>query len=178
MALRARLRGLDRPADVLVFLLDQVRASHLRVSESLKTQVQAAVEQATAEANRRYALKVAVSCLEELGHRVESGFETKTAAGLPVQLRRARWPGHAIQLRFSTSDDSIELDVVRAAGARHSSRTRDREVQEEFCDDYARLSLAAQGQGVELSTIRATPPGAPIQTGTPDRPPRPQKKSL
>jgi len=167
--LEAQLEGLSGPAAASGReALQEARRSGARPTDDLRATVAGAVAAERAEADRVYAIGVAVSCFEELGYAVDEGFETETVSRGMLHARNTRWPGYALRIRGTMSGD-IGFHVVRQVDT-PADLVREREVEEEFCTDFEHVRRSAAARGVHFRMKREDPPGTwPMIAAVPEQ---------
>jgi len=163
--LRRALAGLDTDQVCeTVERLDAAQAGGSDATPELRSLVAEVAGAARTEQDRRFALNTAVACLEEMGYEAGVGFDTVVSQGGAVHLRRAGWPGYAVQLRARHSGAELGFNVVCFAADQPSSSARDAEVEREWCADFAELRRAARRKGLDLALTRQENAGAlPVQ---------------
>ncbi|MGH9128247.1 MAG: hypothetical protein ACRDY2_04590 [Acidimicrobiales bacterium] len=138
-------------------LADDLR-DHARPGEELRAAVAEAVRAGKVNADRRFATAVAVACLGELGYDVEPGFETRVADGGVLHATNTHAAGYGVQIR-ALPGGSLGFHVVRSQSVA-ADAVREKEVEEEWCSDFAGLCRAAKGRGVDFALTRVEPPGS------------------
>lgn len=162
--LRESLLGLD-PATCAPVLqdLEALLVAGATVSAQLAEEVTRVRARCTANADRRFALEVAAACLEELGYEVEDAFDTVVATDGLTYLRRAGWPGYAVQVRSTPGRAELGFNVVRSSAAA-ADPVRGAEIETQWCTHFERLQERARDRGVDLMLTRSERPGAlPLQ---------------
>lgn len=158
-ALLATLHGLDgAEVDGVRERLAAAEAGEAELPASLRAEVVQVAERARRAADRQYTANVLASALTELGYDVEEGFAT--LAGGPGGAQAAKWAAHAVRVQF-TGGDGIALRVVREeTGDQSDDQLReDREIEHEFCRDFARLSQRLEQDHVQLRITSQVMPG-------------------
>jgi hypothetical protein len=145
-ALRGRLKAVarDRP-----------------LPTDLDERVQEVRRAAVAEADRVFVLEKVSASLLELGYEIGDEFSTAVAENggiveLPFSDR------HALNVR--ERDHQLMLNIVRYDESGRRDPAVDAHAEEQFCDDFSLLRQRLEQLGVDLSMVRADPPGAhPVQ---------------
>jgi hypothetical protein len=150
---RGVLKGLDPAAALPAGLRDRVAA------------VKAAAE---AERDTEFVLATAARALAELGYAVGEDFRTVVpSSGALLELPHS--PRHGLQIR--ERNHRLMLNVVRFDADGRRDPRADKDAEESFCGDFAKLKGRMRAEGVDLSMLRADAPGqTPIQVlrDTPD----------
>jgi hypothetical protein len=168
--------------EALHLLLLQVRAFNGPASDEWENLLQAALDERTplapnrraaveafvlAEAaaeERRHVQRAVEEALGGLGYEVGDRFETLFVEGGSVFVQRPSWGEYYVRWRVDGEGGEANTNVVRLPGATDGSSVdrarRDREIEEAWCDDAARLGEALIERGVQARLTRATPAGS------------------
>ena len=150
---RGVLKGLDPAAALPAGLRDRVASA------------KAAAE---AERDTEFVLATAARALAELGYAVGEDFRTVVpSSGALLELPHS--PRHGLQIR--ARNQRLMLNVVRFDSDGRRDPRADKDAEESFCGDFAKLKGRMRAEGVDLSMLRADAPGqTPIQVlrDTPD----------
>jgi hypothetical protein len=144
--LRGVLKGLDRAAGL---------------PEGLRDRVAAAKAAAEAEQDREFVLATAAKALAELGYAVGEDFRTAVpSSGALLELPHSA--RHGLQVR--ERNQRLMLNVVRFDTDGRRDSLADKDAEESFCRDFAKLKDKMREEGADLTMLRADAPGqTPIQ---------------
>jgi hypothetical protein len=144
---RGALKGLDRSAEL---------------PGNLRERVAAAKAAAEAERDREFVLAAAAKALGDLGYTLGDDFRTAVpAAGAVLDLPHSAQHG----VRIRERNQRLQLNVVRF-GAAGDGQT-DHDAEDAFCRDFDRMRERMRQEGVDLTMLRADPPGQiPVQVVT------------
>jgi hypothetical protein len=112
------------------------------------------------EQDRRIAAAAAAETFRELGYEVEEGFETLAAQRGVAHVTKPGWHGYAVQFRLQ--ENMMRFHVVGEADRARSpsaAATRDREVQEAWCQDVEPVRERMKNHGVRFAVTEQTEPG-------------------
>jgi hypothetical protein len=125
--------------------------------------VEAFVLEESAAEERRMVQYAVEETLGELGYEVGGAFGTLFVEGGSVFVQRPSWGEYFVRWRVDDERGEVNTNVVRAPGENDESSVdrprRDREIEEAWCGDVARLREALAARGVHASLTRATPAG-------------------
>lgn len=121
-------------------------------------------------------LHVAVSLresLEALGYTVGDDFVTSLGGEAVGYVERPGWSQHLLEVRLPSTSDRIVMAAVRqadtASTGSESARTRDTEVEVEFCATFDPLIEQLAEHGIRMDQIVRNPPGVnPMNVVQPD----------
>jgi hypothetical protein len=146
---RGVLKGLDQSAEL---------------PGNLRERVAAAKAAAEAERDREFVLTAAAKALGELGYTVGDDFRTAVpSAGVVLDLPHSGQHG----VRIRERNQRLQLNVVRFDTAGECDRLADHDAEDAFCHDFDRMKERMRQEGVDLTMLRADPPGkTPVQVIT------------
>jgi hypothetical protein len=144
--LRGVLKGLDRSATL---------------PDGLRDQVATAKAAAEAQRDREFVLATAARALADLGYAVGEDFRTAVpSSGTLLELPHSR--RHGLQIR--ERNHQLMLNVVRFDQDGQRDPRADKNAEESFCRDFAKLKNRMHEEGVDLAMLRADAPGqTPVQ---------------
>lgn len=162
--LLASLHGLAESDDEpVVQALMAVERGTAQMSDELRVSVAEFAVSARREADRRYTASVVAAALSDMGYEVEEGFATLVGTG---GGQAARWAAHAVRVQLDSAGE-LAVRVVRQEGEQTSDDQlrEDREVEHEFCRDFAALATRMEAQAVRVRIISHVMPGEkPVET--------------
>ncbi len=130
------------------------------VTEALRAEAEEAIAAARKDAERVLVLTALQGSLRELGYEVGEEFETLISERGFADARQATWRGYAVRVRSVSHADSFRFTVVRGKGSDPRQRTRDIEVEEEWCSDFRKLREELAAEGIDLDMTQEVPPGS------------------
>ena len=144
---RGVLKGLDESAEL---------------PGDLRERVAAAKVAAETERDREFVLGAAAKALGDLGYTLGDDFRTAVpGAGAVLDLPHSAQHG----VRIRERNRRLQLNVVRF-GAAADGQT-DHDAEHAFCRDFDRMREQMRQEGVDLTMLRADPPGqTPVQVVT------------
>lgn len=163
--LLASLHGLCPSGDEpIVRALEDVERGAAAMTDDLRSEVARFSAEARIEADRRYTASVISGALSEMGYEVEEGFDTLVAGSGGAHA--ARWAAHAVRVQMDGAGE-LAVRVVRQEGERTSDDQlrEDREVEHEFCRDFAQLAARMDSHAVRVRITSHVMPGEePVET--------------
>jgi hypothetical protein len=128
----------------------------------LPERVAAAKAAAEAERDREFVLLAAAKALGDLGYTVGDDFRTAVpSTGMVLGLPHSGQ--HGVQIR--ERNQRLQLNVVRFDTA--GDRQADHDAEDAFCHDFDQMKEQMRQDGVDLTMLRADPPGqTPVQVIT------------
>lgn len=144
--LRGALKALDRSSEL---------------PSGLRERVAATKTLAEADRDREFVLAAAAKALTGLGYGVGEDFRTAVPAhGALLELPHSS--RHGLQVR--ERNHQLMMNVVRFDADEGRDPLADKDAEESFCRDFARLKDSLRQDGVDLSMLRADAPGqTPVQ---------------
>ena len=162
--LRSQLRGLptDEVNGVLKELEDVERGVR-RLDDDLETRAAFARDHGRKLSDRMYATEVLRSEFERMGYEVGAEFTTVFIKGGSLLACRANDAGYAVQISIAPSDQAFDTRLVRLKPSNLSSeqrRVRDKEAEEAWCEDYAKILAGAASKKLRARVTRRLPAGS------------------
>ena len=160
------LAGLTGPeVDEVRVELRRVEDRVSRLTSALRARAGATVEGARRRADREYALKVITLTLRELGYEIEPDFETLVVRDGVAHVVHSSLQGYGVRLRVDEAAGTVNFNVVRTSNRTAGDQAlRDHEVEQAWCNDYAKLVERAHSSGVVLEVEHQRDAGAlPVQ---------------
>lgn len=173
--LLAQLRGLQGPdVDKVVRELVAVERLQRPFRAELRQRVEALERACRERANREYAAEVVCEELSKLGYEVEEGFATLFVAGGTAQLQKAELKEYAVRMQVTPETGNLDVRLVRQGAADEPSsqgrRLRDREMEEAWCSDFARLLAGMGKRHISSRVVQRVRPGVePVPIVAPTR---------
>lgn len=151
-------------ADELRGRLAAVVAGNEPFDPRLTDQVAEVVTARHAIEDRMYVAEALRESLSALGYSVGDEFVTSLGAEAVGYVERPGWSQHLLEVHLPSTSDRIVMAAVRegdqGAPASESSRTRDSEVEVEFCSTFAQLIKRLSEQGIRMDRIVRNQAGA------------------
>jgi hypothetical protein len=168
-ALRVRLRGLEgedvtRVTEELV----KVEKREIALTDALVRRAEAVEQTARIRANQTYAAEVIREELQRLGYEVDEEFTSLFIEGGEEQLRKAGARDYRVLFDVEPATGRIHGQLARLVRpgehVPQQQQLRDREIEEEWCRDFAQLRKTLERRHVAIRVVRRVPAGSqPIQ---------------
>lgn len=163
--LQLRLVGVVGPAaDELRARLARVVAGEDHLDPNLLDMVGEVVAARQAVEDRLYVAESLRASLAALGYAVGDEFVTALGSDSVGYVERPGWSQHLLEVRLPRGNERVVMAAVRkgdpTAPSSASARTRDAEVESEFCDTFEPLLEQMSAHGIRLDGIVRHPPGA------------------
>lgn len=161
---RVELAGLDGEAVAQALVVaDELESSGRLVDDEVRELFEDAIEAGKALAERRHVAAVMRDALREEKYEVGEDFETILVSGGQIDVHKsisdASWTGYAVRVVSSPEKGELTSYVVRGARIDGGSDEFDKMIEENWCDDHARVVDKASQDGVDLSRIRSKQAG-------------------
>ena len=159
------LRGLTgSDVDEITRELRQAEVGEDRLRTNIEERVKAVSQAARRRADRDYAGRVIREEFERLGYEVEEGFQTIFVSGGTINLRKADMKEYSARMRVNAAQERLDFHMVRAGKTSEppsqERRTRDREVEDQWCGDLAQVMAAIKQKSVQSRITQRIPSGA------------------
>jgi hypothetical protein len=163
--LQLALRGLTgSDVDALSQELRRVEAGEIKLSTHVEERVQAVALAARKRADQSYAGQVIREEFERIGYQVEQGFQTIFARGGTIHLRKPDMKEYAARMRVGEAEGKLDFQIVRSGSTSDSATQerllRDRETEEAWCADLARVMAALDRRNVRSRIAHRVAAGA------------------
>ncbi|CCB66563.1 hypothetical protein [Hyphomicrobium sp. MC1] len=134
---------------------------------SAKVLVTSEINRLAAEARR----KAILQGLSSLGYEVQEGMATAFAKGDAVVMRHANTPGFGLEINGSPEAERLQMRIVAfAPQGVPRDRSRDRDVEVQWCGDLDKLRGFLGSVGGDIAIERSTVAGAiPLKVISEDR---------
>ena len=133
------------------------------LSDQLREQVASFIDSARAADDRSYAADMLRESLESLGYEVGDTFVTDLVTTQVASIERPGWNDHLLEVHLPLDDPRVVMAAVREGqpgqALTAAQRTRDEEVETEFCSTVQDLISALDERGVEMGPFVGTRPG-------------------
>lgn len=165
--LRAELLGLEGPDVALARqAIVAVEAGQRALDPGFEQQVRKTAAQAREASDRAYALEVLRDEFSALGYEVGETFDSAFLNGGKLAISRADRTDYAVDISIDPRDRTLSTCLIRTSASPLSAaeqRLRDREAEEGWCGDYARILAAASRRKVQARvTLRIAPGAEPV----------------
>lgn len=173
--LLVQLRGLQGPeVDAMVTELKAVERRERSMAPDLDHRIEAAVQEARERADQEYVAEVVSEELARLGYEVDAGFATLFVSGGVIHLNKPQHKEYGVRLQASPETSHLEISVVREGFAgeplTNERKIRDREMEELWCADFARVLTIMGKRGVSGRVVKRVRPGSqPVAIVEPKR---------
>lgn len=168
-ALRAWLRGLegDDVTRVTEELL-KVEERKMALTDALARRAEEVERTARIRSNETYAAEVIREELQRLGYEVDEEFTSLFIEGGKTQLRKAGAKDYRVLFDVEPATGRIHGQLARLGRPgeplSQQQQLRDRETEEEWCRDFAKLRQEIERRHVAIRVVRRVPAGSqPLQ---------------
>jgi len=134
----------------------------LKKAEMLIDQSKSLVDKITKEADSRHCRGLVLKALAELGYEIREGMELTWEKDGRVVISKPQDSDYGVEFMMAQGAPSIQARVVafRDAGSETQTiRQRDKEVEEAWCSDFARMRSSLSDQGFNSKITHAVNPG-------------------
>ena len=152
-------------------------------AQSLVEQARRWIEEEHAREDAQEQRGAVLRALAELGYEVREGMATAWAENGRVVVRKPHETAYGVEFSAPAAGGAFQVRVV-ADGAQQRNTQRDREVEEAWCGEFARLQSLLGKDGFETALAQAHAPGAipikvlPAQTSQATRDRMPERRGL
>jgi len=136
-----------------------ITAQAAEVPADLVADVNAGIERADAEADRRHVVAALHHALDELGYVAGPEFSTDLAGPKGAAFARKTSSNYGVKLRLEPGSARFSAQAVKS-DAVLTTTAEDLAAEEKFCETFDKLVELAKRDGVELDVDIRTPPGA------------------
>lgn len=128
----------------------------------LRSRLQSAIAAAEAARERAYKRSAILDSLRALGYQTNEGLETALVKQGRLILRRSQADEYAVEMVADPDLNQLQTALVRFADSpelTEQQRRRDREREESWCQDHARLRRQMAARGLESAFRMQLKPG-------------------
>lgn len=163
--IRATMRGLSGDEiDGFCNKLDKIEAGALPLDDRVRGEIAQCVSRQTKQLDRLYVSEAITDELENLGYEVSENFRTAFIDGGELVVNMPRSDTYKIVMGVDKVTSSFTTHVCRSKSAAKLSesdqKTRDAEVEEEWCSDYAILLDGLKAKEINCRVTKQELPGA------------------
>lgn len=160
-----KLTGLEGTAvESLKQELRDVQLGKKKLRSGIQVELSKVVAASIVADDRRYAAKVILEELGQLGYTTEAGMETVLVNGGELEVTRPELKEYSVRFHVDQDRELFDVrlkrsgDVGEVAGSER--RMRDRSMEERWCSDFASALSSASERGVVARITKQENPGA------------------
>lgn len=150
-------------ADALRGRIEQeLQSSSLLSAESLAAEVEAWCDQEAKREDAKLRREAVLKALSDLGYEVREGMTVAWAEEGRIVLRKPQDTNYGVELMSPGDSAALQARVVAFdyPGRGEGDRIREKEVEESWCGDFARMQTLIRDAGYETAIRQATPAGS------------------
>lgn len=135
--------------------------------QALAIEARAWLEQDAADRDTQEQRAAVIRALSVLGYEVREGLATAWAENGSVVIHKPNDTLYGVELAAPRAGTAIQARVV-AGGSQSRTALRDREAEQTWCGEFARLQALLADDGFQVQLLRAQPAGSvPVKTAAP-----------
>lgn len=140
----------------------ELQSSSLVSAESLAVEVEAWCDQEAKREDAKLRREAVLRALSDLGYEIREGMAVAWAEEGRIVLRKPQDTNYGVELMSPGDSSALQARVVAFdyAGRGEGDRVRDKEVEEAWCGDFARMQALIRDAGYETAIRQATPAGS------------------
>ena len=159
----------DAVPDELRAALEQVAAGVKLLDEPTRKLANSLLADVKAAQKREEQEAIAIvmeQSLRDLGYEVDDISQTLFVSGGVVHFQKQSWQDYHVRMRVSTTDNTVNFNVVRAQGSGDEAQDKRQDylAEDRWCSEFPALLKTLEARGVKLNVTRLLQAGeVPVQ---------------